>query len=127
MSMTTVLRILDEDLLDDLLLVRSMLSRSRPSRPSPGSVQGRVSRPRGIVPGVASSPQVGLLPMTTTATSDLLAALRACVFAVGRVIGGVVHFHVGADFILNALQRRDGIGRRAAVPVPMHDSRPAGR
>src|SRR5262245_36852093 len=52
--------------------------RSRPSLPSPGSVQGFVDK-SGLTTGriTGSSPQNGWLPTTTIATSDDLAALVA--------------------------------------------------
>src|SRR5277367_4869467 len=51
---------------------RVMLSRSRPSRPSLGEVQGRVPPPSGELcqSCAMSGPQVGSFPTTTTATSE---------------------------------------------------------
>ena len=39
----------------------------------------------------------------------------------GLVGGGVVHGHPGSDGVADALEGRDGPGRRAAVPVPVDD------
>ena len=34
-------------------------------------------------------------------------------------VGGVIDLDVGADGVCDACERRDGVGRRAAVPVPV--------
>ncbi len=36
------------------------------------------------------------------------------------LIGGIVDLHIRANQVLDALQRRDRIRRRAAIPIPMH-------
>src|SRR5450631_1432776 len=65
---------------------KSMLSRSRPSRPSLGDVHGNVS-PAFTHSRPISGPHVGSFPTTTIATSDLRAAARAA----AQFVFGVIH------------------------------------
>ena len=87
MSTTMVFGLHREDLLDELLLLRGRCdSRSRPSRPSLGTVQGRVPPPSTVScqSCAMSGPQVGSLPTMTMATSELCGRVEGCVGRVRR-------------------------------------------
>ena len=102
-----------------------MVSRSRPSRPSLGTVHGSVMPPpfrRRVVPGMCLVAARRIVADHYNRDIRLARRLHRIAFSIRRVIGGVVHLHIRAHLILNAFQRRHGVRRSPAIPIPMHES-----
>ena len=113
------LRIHGVDLLDELLLIQfdGFAVAAFAAIAGDRAGQRNAAALRGVVPVV---PHVGTAGRVVAHHyHGHLGFARGVYRGIAHFVGGVVDGDVGTQFLLDALQRRDRIRRRAAIPIPV--------